>query len=601
MKKLKNISLFKITLLIVLNIVIPNRILLLISIIYLIIDNYNESIIFVLLFLLLTSVNLISTDYIKYGIVESKQEKYLIVDKLLYKTKVYDTNYEVGDILEFNEKSSLNSNNYDLKHNIKYTYNSSIKKISELKLRKLINSQINNLDIKTKAYVNRIVLNEYSNNDEIEDIGYGFSFYYLLLLIKRKNKKLSYCLTFVYILLLGFDIKFYLILADLIITRFNINRINRLSLKILIILLINKYMILNYSIIISILLSLYYMSEFKKDKFYIAIIQSLLFNEIQLFTLFFYKYLMILRVLMFIVSLIVMFMPGLSSIYLMIIGFIADVLKIVNFGIRGKINILILILMIVLFKKFKITNQFIKITILFLILLTPINNPFKHVTFINVGQGDSALIKGSLNTYNILIDTGSTYNYSKLKKELYKQGIYNLDYLIISHSDSDHSGNIDNLNKDFNIKEVITIGKDIDLDNDYLKYLYIGDYDNDNDNSLVYLLNIDDYKFLFTGDISSKVENRLLNYNEVRNVDALKVSHHGSKYSSSNYFIGSINPKFGIISTSGAYNHPSKEVIDTLNAYYVKIFITKEVGSISFYFTYIINFIKTEIGGFVII
>ncbi|MDO5440275.1 MAG: MBL fold metallo-hydrolase [Erysipelotrichaceae bacterium] len=601
MKSLKNISLFKITLLIVLNIVIPNKLLLIVSIAYLIFDNYNNVIIFFILFILITLVNLINVDYIKYGIVESKQDKYIIVDKILYKTKVFDTNFEIGDVIKLDADSSLSTNDYDLKHNIKFTYNSTINKISEFKLRKLISNQIDNLDSKTKAYVKRVVLNEYSNNEEIEDIGYGFSFYYLLLLIKKKNKKLSCALSIIYILLFGFDVKLYLIISDLIVTKLNISRIDRLSIKILVILLINKYLLFNYSIIISLLLSLYFMSKYKNDKFYIAIIQSLLFNQIQLFTLFFYQYLMILRIFMFIISLIVIIIPGLSSFYLMIIECIADILKVINFGVRGRINLILLIILIILFKRFKITNQFIKIIILFMILLTPINNPLKHVTFINVGQGDSSLIKGNLNSYNVLIDTGSTYKYSKLKKELFKQGIYKLDYLIISHDDLDHSGNINNLYKDFKVNNLITVGKDIDLKGDNLEYLYLGRNDNDNDNSLVYLLNIDEYKFLFTGDISSKVENRILNYDEVYDIDVLKVSHHGSKTASSNYFIGAINPKFSIISTSGAYNHPSKEVIDALNSYYVKTYITKEVGSITFYFTNLIDFIKTEIGGFVII
>lgn len=599
MKRLKNLSLFKIALLIALNLVVKSSVLLILSLIYLLISDYKQSIIFISIFILILLTNTINNDFIKYGVVESKEDKYVIVDKVLYKTKVYDNDLEVGDFVKFNDSSELDVNDYDLKHNIKYTYSNDVNKLFSFHLKKYVNNRINSLDNKSSSYIKIIVLNDYSNNDEIEDIGFGFSFYYLLMLIRRKNHKVANILTFIYIILFGFEIKLYLVVIDMILSFFDLSRINKLSIKLLLILLINKNLVFNYSIIVSLLLSLYYMTDLKKDRSYIAIIQSLLFGEVQLFTLFFFNYLIYLRIFMFILSFITILIPGLSSIFVIIIEFISLILKYINFGVRGKINIHILLIIFILFKALKVNNQFIKIACILLILITPINNPFKHVTFINVGQGDSALIKGELNRYNVLIDTGSTWNYSKLKKELINQGIYKLDYLIISHSDNDHSGNIDNLLKDFKIIEIVTVGKDIELNNESLKYIFLGTYENDNDNSLVYELTIDDYKFLFTGDISKNVENKLLDYEE--DIDVLKVSHHGSNTSTSNYFVGRLNPKFGIISTSGAYNHPSKEVIDNLEAYYVKIFNTKVDGSITFYFTDLIDFIKTGINEFVII
>lgn len=599
MKRLKNLSLFKIALLIALNLVVKSSVLLILSLIYLLISDYKQSIIFISIFILILLTNTINNDFIKYGVVESKEDKYVIVDKVLYKTKVYDNDLEVGDFVKFNDSSELDVNDYDLKHNIKYTYSNDVDKLFSFHLKKYVNNRINSLDNKSSSYIKRIVLNDYSNNNDIEDIGYGFSFYYLLMLIRRKNHKVANILTFIYIILFSFEIKLYLVVIDMILSFFDLTRINKLSIKLLLILLINKNLIFNYSIIVSLLLSLYYMTDLKKDRSYIAIIQSLLFGEVQLFTLFFFNYLIYLRIFVFILSFLTILIPGLSSIYVIIIEFISLILKYINFGVRGKINIHILLIIFILFKVLKVNNQFNKIACILLILITPISNPFKHVTFINVGQGDSALIKGELNKYNVLIDTGSTWNYSKLKKELINQGIYKLDYLIISHSDNDHSGNIDNLLKDFKINEIVTVGKDIELNNESLKYIYLGTYENDNDNSLVYELTIDDYKFLFTGDISKKVENKLLDYEE--DIDVLKVSHHGSNTATSNYFVGRLNPKFGIISTSGAYNHPSKEVIDNLEAYYVKIFNTIVDGSITFYFTDLIDFIKTGMNEFVII
>ena len=129
----------------------------------------------------------------------------------------------------------------------------------------------------------------------------------------------------------------------------------------------------------------------------------------------------------------------------------------------------------------------------------------------------------------------------------------------------------------------------------------MGTYDNDNDNSLIYLLNVNNLNFLFTGDISSNVEKVLVHKYPSLDIDVLKVSHHGSKTASFKLFLGEIMPEFAIISTSGQYGHPAEEVIENLNAYLVRIFNTKEDGDIEIYFTELYNIIKYRICDFVII
>ena len=236
-----------------------------------------------------------------------------------------------------------------------------------------------------------------------------------------------------------------------------------------------------------------------------------------------------------------------------------------------------------------------------LLILSPLNNPLMNVCFIDVGQGDSALIKYPLSKSSILIDTGSEYNYYKLKKTLYEKGLYSIDYLIISHDDTDHNGNIDNLMNDFNIRNVVAKGEDISLKNLDFTYFDLGINDNDNDNSLVYMVNIDGYDFLFTGDISKKIENKLIRDYGPLNVDFLKVSHHGSRTGTSSFMIGNTLPQYAIISTSGMYNHPHFETLDTLDNYLVKYYITRDCGNVDIYFSNILDFIKTGNNDFVII
>ena len=107
-------------------------------------------------------------------------------------------------------------------------------------------------------------------------------------------------------------------------------------------------------------------------------------------------------------------------------------------------------------------------------------------------------------------------------------------------------------------------------------------YDNENDNSLVLLVVINNLKFLLMGDASIKVEKNLITNYDLSDVDVLKVGHHGSKSSSSKEFIDQINPKYSIISVgkNNRYGHPNDSVLDNLDN--SKIYRTDNDGSIMF-------------------
>ena len=94
---------------------------------------------------------------------------------------------------------------------------------------------------------------------------------------------------------------------------------------------------------------------------------------------------------------------------------------------------------------------------------------------------------------------------------------------------------VDLLNK----KEInyANILNNMKIDNINIYFLNNNDYKNENDNSNVMYLIIDNYKFLFTGDASKNIENNIINKYNLNNIDVLKVGHHGSNTSSSNTFI----------------------------------------------------------------
>ena len=91
-------------------------------------------------------------------------------------------------------------------------------------------------------------------------------------------------------------------------------------------------------------------------------------------------------------------------------------------------------------------------------------------------------------------------------------------------------------------------------------------YDNENDNSLVLYFEILNKKILLMGDAGVNVEKNIIEEYNIKNIDILKVGHHGSRTSSSQSFINKIKPKYSIISVgrNNRYNHPNEEVLKRL-------------------------------------
>ena len=122
--------------------------------------------------------------------------------------------------------------------------------------------------------------------------------------------------------------------------------------------------------------------------------------------------------------------------------------------------------------------------------------------------------------------------------------------------------------------------KELNLDDNKLYFLNNKDYGNENDNSSVIYTELNDHKFLFMGDAGVEVEEDLIRKYNLQDIDVLKVGHHGSKTSSSKYFINEINPRYGVISVgkNNRYGHPNDSVLDNLSN--SKIYRTDLDGSI---------------------
>jgi competence protein ComEC len=235
-----------------------------------------------------------------------------------------------------------------------------------------------------------------------------------------------------------------------------------------------------------------------------------------------------------------------------------------------------------------------KIAVLCLMIMTtisvvPLQEPLSNsVYFVNVGQGDSIIIKNR--THTVMIDTGGYKSFDMAEETLIpfmaKKKITHLDALILTHDDFDHSGAKDSLMQNFRVDNLLTEKNQFpykvgDLNINNLNYY---NFDEANDNSLVLSLDFMGKKFLFMGDASVKTEEKILEKYNV-DCDILKVGHHGSNTSTSEKFLKATSPDEAIIScgAKNKFGHPHEEIIERLKKYNVKIRRTDEEGTICYF------------------
>jgi competence protein ComEC len=232
-----------------------------------------------------------------------------------------------------------------------------------------------------------------------------------------------------------------------------------------------------------------------------------------------------------------------------------------------------------------------------------------QVHYIDVGQGDSTLI--TCDGHALLIDAGNNDKGSAVQLYLQKQNISKLDAVIWTHPDADHIGGADVITTKFDIEttymssvtddtktyeELInainykgykitapTVGTSFELGG--AKVTFLGPsvtYSDDNDNSIVCMVEYGNNKFLFTGDAQTEEETALVNSGVSLSADVYKAGHHGSRTSSSELLLNAVNPKYAVISCGegNSYGHPHSEVLNNLCVRGINVFRTDEEGSI---------------------
>lgn len=417
--------------------------------------------------------------------------------------------------------------------------------------------------------------------------------------------------------------------------KLNIDNSNLVLLLFSILVIINPYNIYNIGFLFSFIISftLIRCSKLIKGKFIIKSLKTSLisfFSSMPVLINNFFEvnflgiilniiYIPFVSYILFPLSLVTVLFPSLDNILYMFISYFEKItdffsnIKFLSFSIC-KMNIFLIIMYYIIFiyilKRKKSLVYKIIIAIISLIFL--INNGRivnSEVSILDVGQGDSSLIR--LKNKNILIDTGGNINYDISKNILipyFKSvGIKKIDYLVLTHGDYDHMGEAINLVENFKVEKVIfncgsyndlenelievldkkkikyySCIKELNIDNNKLHFLQTKEYDNENENSNVIYTELNGYKFMFMGDAGVGKEKDILEKYNVSKIDVLKIGHHGSKTSSDKNFIDEMNPKYSVISVgkNNRYGHPNKEVLNNLDN--SKIYRTDQDGSIMF-------------------
>lgn len=249
-----------------------------------------------------------------------------------------------------------------------------------------------------------------------------------------------------------------------------------------------------------------------------------------------------------------------------------------------------------------------------------------EVSFLDIGQGDSILLRDPFNRHVSLIDTGGRVGFVRpawtkgtepparvatiTVNYLHSRGISTLDDVNCSHQDADHIGDVGKLLQLMSVKRLtIPAGmrqsrgfqtkiepflkrtKVIELQaGQHVAKLPFAIYHpfnpgpGGNGDSVVLGATRNGCRFLFMGDLDQAGEREIMRRFPTLTTDVLKLGHHGSDTASAPEFIKQMQPHLGVISAGLAnhYGHPKQSVLTTLREQRVPALNTADVGMISY-------------------
>ena len=241
-----------------------------------------------------------------------------------------------------------------------------------------------------------------------------------------------------------------------------------------------------------------------------------------------------------------------------------------------------------------------------------VNYEDDFIKFMDVGQGDGAIIYS--NGYCAVIDMGEAVAAKDVLADLNRLNVKQIDMLIASHYHTDHIGSFEAIAAKYPIKNML--GPEITKYNiklaksakesvlkqggSFYEGIYglnftLGEFKitvlgycnstDENERSLYIMAEIDDVKFLFTGDGEKLAEEKLLDRTKLIDCDVLKVAHHGSKGGTGYEFLKYAKPEYAVVSSGAGneYGHPHIETLKALENVNAKIYRTDTKGDVTFY------------------
>ena len=287
---------------------------------------------------------------------------------------------------------------------------------------------------------------------------------------------------------------------------------------------------------------------------------------------------------------------------------------------------LMIAVLVMLFDFWKKPQFRICLLMIFGLLMVWVKHPLTNeVTVVDVGQGDSIFLR-SMKGDTILIDVGGKVTFGTKEKwqessqtsnaektlipYLQARGVSQIDYLVLTHTDTDHIGDLEEVAKCFKIKEIcvsqgaltkpsfvkrlrtikcpvhtLKAGDKLPMMGSNLQVLYpnkVGD--GGNNDSIVLYGKLLGSSFLFTGDLEKEGEEELMASYPTLRASVLKAGHHGSKGSSSEAFLDQLHPSLALVSAgeNNRYKHPNDETLERFKQRHIKVLRTDKDGAIRF-------------------
>ncbi|MEH6589696.1 MAG: DNA internalization-related competence protein ComEC/Rec2 [Halioglobus sp.] len=230
-----------------------------------------------------------------------------------------------------------------------------------------------------------------------------------------------------------------------------------------------------------------------------------------------------------------------------------------------------------------------------------------RLTFLDVGQGTAVVLQDTQRT--LVYDTGggdptgSNMASSVILPYLRNHGVIELDTLIVSHGDNDHSAGADTLRSTLKVNRLLYGQQDTPDEwrcrsgmawrwPSGISFQVLspapGVNSSRNNSSCVLQVQIGEHLILLSGDIDHFQEKELVRYwRRALDVDWLLAPHHGSLSSNSLLWLKYVQPRAVVFSSgyANAFGHPHTEVMERYRSAGTRSFTTSTTGALEVYFS----------------